>query len=1431
MSRVMQRHLEWHLGVRVGAMGRWRENHHEKAGRRSRLASARPLYFCEALEPRTLLSLVVPAYHSLPNATAKLYLDFVGSPAFAWGGTTAHGPGSISTPIPAFTIDSDGNNFSATELGIIQQIWSVAAEKLSPFNIDVTTQDPGNRTHGLTLVDVIGGSNSDWYGPGGGVAQIGSFTNPNLVDAVFAWPVGLDWSAGSVPFDTLYLGTDIAHEAGHAFGLDHQRSAGTSNEYYNGDATRSPIMGNAGNVTGNNPSVRGIWWLTNMESGQQSTNPVQDDMAVISNSTNGFGYRPDDYTQANYGHLTIDPNGGISPIGGVIENTADQDPFYFRSTGTTARFTINNVLGGMLAPTAFLTDGTHHSVVATVTTTGSSATITTNSLVPGDDYFLVVASQGGYGNVGQYTVAGSLQTFAFLVGNTAFTPGTLFVVGLGDAANDITVSRYQGAYRLTDTVLGSVSTQFFDATQVALIQVALGNGNDTLEVGGYDALGGGDLSGMVPVVVNMGGGNNTLKVDDSDNTSYNAYDLFPGQIGRSGSSQGTAIFDNSVGNVKFFPGGGFHDPINVYGTSVPTAIQGGDEPIINIGAPNPVGNAGLAPAVGAVADSGGLILRNRFDPDPDPVGVHAGVDSILGALTITNPQTHSTLKIDDSGNTVGKSVLLTDHSLTGLCAPINWAAGDINGVTVSFGSGGNFITVTGTDPVFSGAVNQLNAGPNHDYVDVESIQNPLTVYAQGNGDTVSIAASGRNLDAIQGALTLVGSNASTLILHDELNPALLLTQYIFTTNGLVTTTLTRLAQGINPQNGLPVLTSMAIAGNSFGNFVLDTGATHNVVNVAGDASPVAINAGIGNLLVAISQNEENLDLITYPVTVNGSGSNPLVIEDQNNPNSNTGIDVTTAGLVRRSTTGIISRTATINFSGVGSVTYDGGAHTNTFYVEGTPAGSPLTLNGGGGPTFVNVTATTAPVTINQSGPDVVTLGSLQGEPGNLQNIHADVTLGTLSNQTSLILDDSADTTNQTVTVTDSTIAGLAPAVVHYLGSGFPWAAVGSLIVKTGAGNDTVNVVSTGNIAGLKLASGAGNDTVTLAAGNDQITNLLGPKSFDGGDGTDVLVVNDQADTSSQSWVADANLLSLLLGGLSLQIPYSNFESVVLNTSNSGGATVAVNGTTPGSPLTVNGAGATINVNATGSNAPVVIPPGPGNDTLNVNTGNVGSAAVVLAGTQTLAALTIGSGGVATLMPGMHVLTVSSLAISTAGRLDLTDGGLIVDYTGASPLASIRSLLASGYSGNSWSGAGIDSSAAAASQGRGAVGFAEASSLLKLTGGQMGDFMGRMVDATSVLVRYTLAGDTNLDAKVDFTDLLALAQHYGSAMPRWDAGDFHYNGMIGFPDLLLLAQNYGRSNAAVMPAAAQSSPPSLASNDGLGRLNSTTRKLLAGRRRA
>src|SRR5204863_2195153 len=87
-----------------------------------------------------------------------------------------------------------------------------------------------------------------------------------------------------------------------------------------------------------------------------------------------------------------------------------------------------------------------------------------------------------------------------------------------------------------------------------------------------------------------------------------------------------------------------------------------------------------------------------------------------------------------------------------------------------------------------------------------------------------------------------------------------------------------------------------------------------------------------------------------------------------------------------------------------------------------------------------------------------------------------------------------------------------------------------------------------------------------------------------------------------------------------------------------------------------------------------------------------------------------------------------------------------------------------------------------------VGYAQASDVLGATGGA---FLGLNADGTSIVARSTLLGDANLDGRVDFTDLVQIAQNYNvtDGNRTWFTGDFTYDGNTNFNDLVKLAQNY------------------------------------------
>ena len=121
--------------------------------------------------------------HSRPSATKVIYLDFDGQTT---SGTAWSGGGTIvSAP---FDLDGIPSSFNTTERERIQYIWQRVAEDYAPFDVDVTTEDPGEAgLRRTTSSDVHYGvrvviSPTNWYGGGGGVAYVGVFNEISSTD-------------------------------------------------------------------------------------------------------------------------------------------------------------------------------------------------------------------------------------------------------------------------------------------------------------------------------------------------------------------------------------------------------------------------------------------------------------------------------------------------------------------------------------------------------------------------------------------------------------------------------------------------------------------------------------------------------------------------------------------------------------------------------------------------------------------------------------------------------------------------------------------------------------------------------------------------------------------------------------------------------------------------------------------------------------------------------------------------------------------------------------------------------------------------------------------------------------------------------------------------------------------------------------------------
>lgn len=177
-----------------------------------------------------------------------------------------------------------------------------------------------------------------------------------------------------------------------------------------------------------------------------------------------------------------------------------------------------------------------------------------------------------------------------------------------------------------------------------------------------------------------------------------------------------------------------------------------------------------------------------------------------------------------------------------------------------------------------------------------------------------------------------------------------------------------------------------------------------------------------------------------------------------------------------------------------------------------------------------------------------------------------------------------------------------------------------------------------------------------------------------------------------------------------------------------------------------------------------------------------------------------TGGRTTLSVGGQTSQIASLTMGGAGILDITNNTLDINYTGPSPVASIRAYLTSGFDNLKWDGLGIDSSVAADDP-------------YQATG------IGYIDTGSQIIIRYTWYGDANLDGVVNAADLAAMS----NAGTSWATGDFNYDGIVNADDYALLLRGAAVSGGQLIPE-----PAGQAVLIGLGASLAARRRFRGGR---
>jgi hypothetical protein len=385
------------------------------------------------------------------------------------------------------------------------------------------------------------------------------------------------------------------------------------------------------------------------------------------------------------------------------------------------------------------------------------------------------------------------------------------------------------------------------------------------------------------------------------------------------------------------------------------------------------------------------------------------LDAIAGALTI------------DAGESTADYVNIYDQN--GMAAEYTLKATTLNRIGAATIS---VATVSPTDPYTSAENLQLwtsVAASATVKVNGSAPHGSVTLFLGDQDDTVYVGGDDQNLDPLLGVLSVHGGlRTDVLVINDQNAPRA--TSYIVDGLSISRSGAARIDYDLEH---ITVNASTAQRDT-----ITIAGATTRTLTVhGGDNSDTFTLGSTSNLLSPLQGS----------ITIDGhAGSDLVVLNDQ----ACTGANTFTIDAFSVSRTAV----ATVAYSGMEGLTINGGAGGETFRVQGTGAGVPLTVNAG-------------------SGNDTIQVGYLN----KLDTLLAQVTIdgGAHTTRDTLTINDSGSTTASRYDLDATSMQKIGSPLIYYSN-------IEQLTLNTGSAGDRINV----------LGMPTGTTTVNANGGSDTL---------------------------------------------------------------------------------------------------------------------------------------------------------------------------------------------------------------------------------------------------------------------------------------------------------------------------------------------------------